>query len=106
MALFRLRRYHGRTATRSGSGIDRTRFARDSYSVIHLSLVGSIIFVALGIEQTLAHANESLEMIAAVDLYGAGGLYLFGYTAFRYRDHWTVGVLRRAVAIVACMAIP
>jgi low temperature requirement protein LtrA len=83
------------------SGHERTLLARDSYSVLHLSLVGSIIFVALGIEQTLAHVGEPLGLIAAVGLCGGCALYLFGHNAWRYHDHGTVSVARLVVAVVA-----
>ena len=94
-----------RTLAATG-GHERTLMARDSYSLIHLSMVGSIIFVALGIEQTLAHVAEPLGPIPAVALCGGGALYLFGHNAFRFRDHGTVSYLRLAVAAAALALIP
>ncbi len=82
------------------SGYERTRLARDSYSVLHLPIVGSIIFIALGIEQTLAHLTEPLGLIAAVGLCGGSALYLFGHNAWRYHDHGTVSVARLIVAVI------
>lgn len=82
------------------SGHEQTLLARDSYSVLHLSLVGSIIFVALGIEQTLAHVGQPLGIIAAVGLCGGCALYLLGHNAWRYHDHGTVSVARLVVAVV------
>jgi low temperature requirement protein LtrA len=87
------------------SGHEQTVLARDSYSYIHLLMVGSIIFIALGIEQTLAHTNEPLKTIAAVALFGGGALYLLGHNAFRFRDHGTVSVLRLVVTAVALVLI-
>jgi low temperature requirement protein LtrA len=87
------------------SGHEQTRRARDSYSYIHLPMVGSIIFVALGIEQTLAHTGDPLGTIAAVALFGGGALYLLGHNAFRYRDHGHISVLRLVVAIVTLVLI-
>lgn len=83
------------------SGHEQTLLARDSYSVLHLSLVGSIIFVALGIEQTLAHVGQPLDIIAAVGLCGGCALYLLGHNAWRYHDHGTVSVARLVVAVIA-----
>lgn len=83
------------------TGHERTLLARDSYSVLHLSIVGSIIFIALGIEQTLAHVNEPLGLIAAIGLCGGCALYLVGHNAWRYHDHGTVSVARLVVAVVA-----
>jgi low temperature requirement protein LtrA len=88
------------------SGHEQTLLARDSYSYLHLPMVGSIIFIALGIEQTLAHASEPLGTIAAVALFGGGALYLLGHNAFRFRDHGTVSVLRLVVAAAAFALIP
>jgi low temperature requirement protein LtrA len=87
------------------SGHEQTVLARDSYSYIHLSMVGSIIFIALGIEQTLAHVGKPLGTIAAVALFGGGALYLLGHNAFRFRDHGTVSVLRLVVAATALVLI-
>lgn len=89
----------------SESGHQQTILARDSYSYIHLSMVGSIIFIALGIEQTVAHAGEPLGTVAAVALFGGGALYLLGHNAFRYRDHGTVSILRLVVAVVALVLL-
>ena len=87
------------------SGHEQTILARDSYSYIHLSMVGSIIFIALGIEQTVAHVGEPLGTVATVALFGGGALYLFGHNAFRFRDHGTVSVLRLGVAVTALVLI-
>ncbi|MFC6731779.1 MULTISPECIES: low temperature requirement protein A [unclassified Haladaptatus] len=84
---------------------ERTVLARDSYSFIHLSMVGGIIFIALGIEQTIAHVNDALALIPAVALFGGGALYLLGHNAFRYRDHRTVSVLRLVVSLVSLALI-
>lgn len=84
----------------------RTVLARDSYSYIHLLIVGGIVFVALGIEQTIAHLGEPLGAIPAVALYGGCGLYLFGHNAFRFRDHRTVSYLRLVVGALVVALVP
>ncbi|WP_266081134.1 low temperature requirement protein A [Haladaptatus caseinilyticus] len=88
------------------AGTEQTVLARDSYSYIHLLIVGSIIFIAVGIEQTIAHVGHPLEVIPAVSFCGGCGLYLFGHNAFRFRDHRTVSYLRLAVGIVAVALTP
>lgn len=87
-------------------GHDRAVLARDSYSYIHLLMIGGIIFIALGIEQTLAHVSEPLPLVSAVALCGGGTLYLCGHNAYRYRDHGTVSVPRAVMAAVASLLVP
>ncbi|MDS0292639.1 low temperature requirement protein A [Halogeometricum luteum] len=87
-------------------GDARAALARDSYSYIHLLMVGGVIYVALGIERTLAHFDEPLGLLPAVALCGGCALYLFGHNAFRYRDHRTVSVPRLVVAAAVLALIP
>lgn len=87
-------------------GPERARHARDSYSIIHLFIVGSIIFIAVGIEQTLAHVGDPLGIHSAVALFGGGALYLLGHNAFRFRDYRTVSYLRLGGTVVAIGLIP
>jgi low temperature requirement protein LtrA len=68
-------------------------------------MVAGIIFAALGIEQTLAHVGEPLEMIPAVVLCGGVALYLLGHNAFRLRDEGSVSVPRLVVVVVVCLAL-
>jgi low temperature requirement protein LtrA len=63
----------------------RAKLARDSCGYLHLLMVAGIIFVALGVEQTLAHVGESLGKIAAVALCAGVVLYLLGHNAFKLR---------------------
>src|SRR5215207_2551988 len=59
-------------------GEERVRLARDSYSLLHLPMVAGIIFIALGIKQTLAHVGDPLGPVPAVALCGGVALYLLG----------------------------
>jgi low temperature requirement protein LtrA len=43
----------------AAQGEERARLARDSYSYLHLPMVAGIIFVALGVKQTLSHVGGS-----------------------------------------------
>ncbi|WP_330633416.1 low temperature requirement protein A [Halocatena halophila] len=90
----------------SARGRERSALARDSYSYIHLLIVGSIIYIVLGIEQTLAHIGTPLPAVAAVALYSGGALYLIGHNAFRYLDHGTVDRRRLFVTALTIVLLP
>ena len=87
-------------------GEERARLARDSYSYLHLPMVAGIIFVALGVKQTLAHVGDPLGTVPAVALCGGVALYLLGHNAFRLRDVGSVSVPRLVLAILCCALIP
>ena len=90
----------------AAKGVDRARLARDAYPYLHLPMVAGIIFVALGIKQTLAHLGDPLGIIPAVALCGGVALYLLGHNAFRLREVGSVSVPRVAVAVLCCALIP
>ena len=90
----------------AAKGEERARLARDAYSYLHLPMVAGIIFVALGIKQTLAHVGDPLEAIPAVALCGGVALYLLGHNAFRLRDIGSVSVPRLVVTVLCCALIP
>ena len=54
----------------SMSGEDRTLLARDAYLYFHLPMIIGAIFFSLGVEMTLAHTDEVLDMAPAVALCG------------------------------------
>jgi low temperature requirement protein LtrA len=90
----------------AAKGEERARLARDSYSYLHLPMVAGIIFVALGVKQTLAHIGDPLGTVPAVALCGGVALYLLGHNAFRLRDAGSVSVPRLVVAILCCALVP
>src|SRR3712207_3344482 len=69
-------------------------------------MVAGIVFVALGVKQTLAHVGDPLGTIPAVALCGGIALYLLGHNAFRLRDAGSVSVPRLVLAILCCALIP
>jgi low temperature requirement protein LtrA len=87
-------------------GAERARLARDAYPYLHLPLVAGIIFVALGIKQTMAHVGDPLGTIPAVALCGGVALYLLGHNAFRLREVGSVSVPRLVVTVLCCALIP
>jgi low temperature requirement protein LtrA len=69
-------------------------------------MVAGIIFVALGIKQTLAHVGDPLGTIPAVALCGGVALYLLGHNAFRLREVGSVSVPRVVVTVLCLALIP
>jgi low temperature requirement protein LtrA len=88
----------------AAQGEERARLARDSYTYLHLPMVASIIFAALGVEKTLAHVGEPLGTIPSVALCGGVALYLLGHNAFRLREEGSLSVPRLIVSL-ACLAL-
>ncbi|MFC6023294.1 low temperature requirement protein A [Plantactinospora solaniradicis] len=69
------------------SGDRRDRIASDSYGLAYLLLIAGIIYLALGVEQVVAHvahdqprhfAGEPLSWTSTIALYGGAVLYLAG----------------------------
>jgi low temperature requirement protein LtrA len=84
---------------------ERARLARDSYSYLHLPMVAGIVFLALGVKNTLAHVGDPLGTIPASALCGGVALYLLGHNAFRLRDIGDVSVPRLVVAGLSCALV-
>src|SRR5918995_2331912 len=87
-------------------GEERARLARDSYSYLHLPMVAGIIFVALGVKQTLAHVGDPLGIIPATALCGGVALYLLGHNAFSLREVVSVSAPRLVVTMLCLALIP
>src|SRR5919107_3087061 len=90
----------------AAKGAERARLARDAYPYLHLPLVAGIIFVALGIKQTLAHVGDPLGTIPAVALCGGVALYLLGHNAFKLREVGSVSVPRLVLTVLCLALIP
>jgi low temperature requirement protein LtrA len=89
----------------AAQGEERARLARDCYSYLHLPMVAGIIFVALGVKQTLSHVGDPLATIPAVALCGVA-LYLLGHNGFRLRGIGSVSVPRLVVTMLCLALIP
>jgi low temperature requirement protein LtrA len=86
------------------TGAPRARLARDAYSYLHLPMVAGIVLFALGLKQTLAHFDESLDTVPAFGLCGGVALYLLAHVALRLRIGGGLGH-GRPVAAVASLAL-
>jgi low temperature requirement protein LtrA len=87
-------------------GRERNEIARDSFSYLHFPMVAGIVLVALGFKKTLAHVDDSLDLIPAVALLGGTALYLLAHVAFRWRNVHRFGWQRLACALVLLALIP
>jgi low temperature requirement protein LtrA len=84
----------------------QNELARDSYSYIHLMMVGGIVLIAFGMKVTIGHHAEHLHYVPAVALLGGLSLYLLGLVSFRYRHVHTINRHRLGLAIVLLFLIP
>jgi low temperature requirement protein LtrA len=67
-------------------------------------MIAGIVLFALGLEETLAHVGEMLDLVPAVGLCGGAGLYLLGHVAFLSRTTGRV-FRRRTIGAVALLAL-
>ncbi|WP_233600962.1 MULTISPECIES: low temperature requirement protein A [Micromonospora] len=102
----------GARALAEAAGERRDRAAADAYSQTHLLLITGVVYLAVGIEQVLAHvtrahhgdraAEPNLNWPAAAALYGGAALYLAGRLLFR---RFTGQPVRRDQVVVAVSAV-
>ena len=88
------------------TGEERAVLARDLYSYLHLPMVAGIVLFALGMKTTLAHVDESLEIIPAVGLSGGLALYFAAHVASRLRIGGGWGHGRWMATLVLLAVIP
>lgn len=89
-------------------GSARASAAVEAYTYLHLPLVGGIVLSALGVEDVLAHVEETagLGALGAFALYGGTALYLLGSTAFWRRIGGQWMSWRLGAAALLLMLIP
>jgi len=67
-------------------GVEQVALARDCFSYLHLPMVAGVVFLALGVKKSIAHADHALDTVPALALYGGVALYFAGHVAFRLRS--------------------
>ena len=87
-------------------GLARVKMARDSYSVLHLPMVGGIVLLAFGIKMSLAHIDHPLATVPAIGLCGGVAMYFLAHVAFRLRNVHTLSRRRVVVAVLLVATIP
>jgi low temperature requirement protein LtrA len=95
-----------RRLTRAAAGRERNNMARDSYSYLHYPMVAGIVLVALGLEQTLVHLDEPLQVVPAFGLLGGIALYLLAHVALRLRNAGTINPQRLLLAVILLAFVP
>ncbi len=90
----------------SARGAERGELARDSYSYLHLLMVGGIIMLALGVKKTLNDTGHPLKDMPAVALCAGIALYFLGHVLFRLRNTGTIGWPRSIAAGAVLGLIP
>jgi low temperature requirement protein LtrA len=86
------------------SGAPRTALARDTYTYLHLPMIGGIVLFAFAMKKTLAHIGDELPTVPAVVLCCGPALYLLAYVGVRARVSHHLGG-GRLVASIACVAL-
>ncbi|MFE2323549.1 low temperature requirement protein A [Streptomyces sp. NPDC059385] len=83
----------------------RADVARQVLSYGHLSLIASVIAVAVGMAEAVAHPGQRLPLGVAALLYGGCALYLatFGYTRWHLFRSWSVTRLVAAAVTLALL---
>jgi low temperature requirement protein LtrA len=95
-------------------GLRRGQIAGDAYSLAHFGLIAGIIFIALGIEQSLDHVarhgpghdGATLGWASALALYGGVALYLAGRATFLRLTVRTAPATQVATTAVALALVP
>jgi low temperature requirement protein LtrA len=95
-----------RRLTMATEGHQRNTLARDSYSYLHFPMVAGIVLAALGLEATLAHVDDALDVEHAFALLGGVAVYLLAHVALRLRNAHTLNVQRLVLALLLLALIP
>ena len=86
------------------AGRERNTLARDSFSYLHVAMVGGIVLFALGMKKTLEHVEDPLKAVPALGVAGGVALYLLAQVAFEVRNGAPLD-RPRLLAAAACAAI-
>ena len=96
----------GRRLLAARSGAERTAFARDLYTYLHLPMVTGIILFAFAMKVAIADRGDELGTVESVALCGGPALFLFSFVAVRYRVSRTFGRGRLTAAVACTVLIP
>ncbi|MBA2462287.1 MAG: low temperature requirement protein A [Actinobacteria bacterium] len=91
---------------REMTGDAQLAMARDSYSYLHLPMIGGIVLFAVGVKKTLGHVGDPLEAVPAVALCGGVALYLAAHLLFRLRNVRTLSKQRLVASVLLLALVP
>lgn len=85
----------------------QTDIVRPVLSWGHLSFIGAIIAVSVGLTEAVAHPREHLGLSITALLYGGTALYLatFGYTRYRMFHTWSTTRLTTAALVLVLLPL-
>ena len=83
---------------------ERTRFARDGYTYLHVVMVAGVITAAVGNELVIAHPTDELPTAEVAVVIAGPAIYLLGHVLFRFRMAGSVSWKRLGGAI-GCLAV-
>jgi len=105
----------GERALEGVAEVDRPRLARDSYTFLHLPLLGGIVLLALGLKKVLEYVGDTaahgpgdaLPTVALAALLGGAALFLLAHGAFIRLTQRTTSVphLVAAVALLPAFLV-
>ena len=85
---------------------EQAPLARDAYSYLHYPMIAGIVLLAVGLRETLANVDESLDTIPALALCGGTALYLAGHIGFRLSMLGSFSPHRAFAALALLALIP
>jgi len=101
-------------ALRAASEVRRAQIGRDAYTFAHFSLIAGILYMAVGIEEVVAHVTQGgstaggapLDWPALIALFGGAAVYLFGRTAFLRIATGSSPPAPPVIAVMALLLLP
>jgi low temperature requirement protein LtrA len=83
---------------------DRTKLARDAYTLLHVVFVAGIILSAVGDELVIAHPTDVLPPYEVAAVAAGPALYLLAHTLFGYRLTGSIGKTK-LFGTLACVVV-
>jgi low temperature requirement protein LtrA len=96
----------GERKLRDAEPHEQVLMARDSYTYVHMPIVGGIVVFAIGVKQTLLDHAAHLHAVPATALCGGVALYLLALSVFKRRNIGSFNYPRLVAAAIVLALIP